>query len=84
MFKVYILKSEDFLRYYIGHTKNINKRIERHNKGYIRSTKAYRPWKIIYTESFNTKQEAYRRELEIKAYKGGGAFKRLIERGLMY
>ena len=41
--------------------------------------KKYLPWKIVYTETFKTKSEAYKRELQIKSYKGGNAFKKLIK-----
>ena len=66
--------------YYIGHTKNLDKRLKRHNNGLVRATKSGRPWKVIYVEEYKTKQEAYRRELQIKSYKGGEAFKRLINK----
>ncbi len=50
-----------------------------HNLGKVKSTKFYKPWKVIYTETFNTKPEAYKREQQIKSYKSGEAFKKLIE-----
>ncbi len=79
MYNVYILKSLKFNRYYIGHSKNLEKRLKQHNQGKVKSTKAYRPWECIYTESFVNKQTAYKREMEIKAYKSGLAFKKLIK-----
>lgn len=78
MYIVYILKSLKIDRYYIGHCEDINVRLIRHNKGLVKSTKKYKPWKIVYKENFNTRSEAYRRELQIKSYKGGEAFKKLI------
>ena len=78
MYIVYILKSELHDRYYIGHSNDVKKRFERHNKGYVKSTKPFRPWKIIYTEEYSSKSDAYRREMEIKSYKHGEAFKKLI------
>jgi putative endonuclease len=78
MHKVYILKSLKNNRYYIGHTNNINNRLKRHNSGQVKSTKPYLPWKIIYTENYQTKSEAYRREMEIKSYKSGIKFKKLL------
>jgi len=80
MYKVYILKSETTAKYYIGHTENLENRLHKHNKGYVKSTKSGKPWDIIYIENFNTKQEAYRRELEIKSYKGGNEFKKIINK----
>ena len=74
----YALYSETFDRIYVGHTSDINARLQRHNAGEVRSTKAYRPWKIVYIESCESKQEAYKREFQIKSYKGGEAFKKLM------
>jgi len=80
MYKIYVLQSLLNKRYYIGHTKNLDKRLKQHNSGKVRSTKNSKPWKLIYTEEFPTKQGAYKRELQIKSYKGGEAFKRLIKK----
>ncbi|MFA6193563.1 MAG: GIY-YIG nuclease family protein [Parcubacteria group bacterium] len=82
MYKVYILESlQNSKKRYIGHTQDLVNRIKRHNKGLVRSTKAYIPWKTIHTEIFDTKNEAYKRELQIKSYKSGEAFKKLINKG---
>ncbi|MFA6466747.1 MAG: GIY-YIG nuclease family protein [Patescibacteria group bacterium] len=78
MYKVYILQSIKYKIYYIGHTKDINDRMSRHNSGGSSYSKKFMPWKLIYTEFYNTKSEAYKRELEIKSYKGGIKFKKLI------
>ena len=78
MYFVYILKSLKDSSYYIGHSENLKKILEKHNKGRVRSTKSKRPWQLIYKEFFETRQEVYRRELQIKNYKGGEAFKKLI------
>jgi len=78
MYKVYILQSLKNNRYYIGHTNNIYKRLKRHNSGQVKSTKPYLPWKIVHTEDYKTKAEAYKREMEIKSYKSGIKFKKLL------
>ena len=78
MYYTYILKSQRNGRYYIGSTDNLDERLKRHNAGRNKSTKAGIPWKLIYSEMFATKQEAYRREMQIKSYKNGEAFKKLI------
>ena len=79
MYFVYILKSLRIKRHYVGHTDNLRKRLKQHNAGMTKSTKAYIPWKIIYTEEFKTRTEAIQREKEIKSYKGGIKFKKLID-----
>jgi putative endonuclease len=78
-FKVYILKSLNFDRYYVGHSADAEKRLSEHNTGRVRSTKAYKPWKIVYFELKSSKKEAYAREMQIKSYKHGEAFKKLIK-----
>ncbi|OGE88379.1 MAG: endonuclease [Candidatus Doudnabacteria bacterium RIFCSPLOWO2_02_FULL_49_13] len=77
-FYAYILKSQKHGRYYVGSTNDLQDRLKRHNAGYNKSTKDGVPWELVYSETFLTKQEAYKRELKIKSYKGGEAFKRLI------
>ncbi|MBE9515005.1 MAG: GIY-YIG nuclease family protein, partial [Chloroflexi bacterium] len=64
MFHAYVLLSESGNRYYIGSTKNISRRVAQHNDGKCRSTKSYRPWKLVYSESFQSLSEARQRERE--------------------
>jgi len=76
---VYILHSQSKDRYYIGSCADIIKRLERHNAGATLSTKAYRPWKVVYSERFNDKSQALKRENYIKRMKS----RKYIE-GLMH
>ena len=80
MYYTYILYSKKIDRYYIGHSSDLKNRIVCHNKGLVKSTKKGVPWKLIYYEVFKNKKEAYKRELKIKSYKGGEAFKKLINK----
>jgi len=79
MYFVYILKSQKNCKYYTGSTNNISNRLRCHNSGRNKSTKSGVPWIIVYKEEFQTAKEAYKREMQIKRYKGGLAFKKLIE-----
>lgn len=47
MFFVYILFSKSRSRFYIGQTSAIEKRLEKHNAGEVKSTAPYRPWDLI-------------------------------------
>jgi len=69
MFFLYILESLPTGRYYIGSAQNVVKRLAQHNAGKTRSTKYYRPWKIIYTEAFPSQREAIQRERQVKSWK---------------
>lgn len=80
MFYVYILKSQKTGRFYIGSTSDLEKRILAHNKGSNKSTKYGRPWELIYTENCTDKKGAWLRENQIKKYKSGEAFKKLIKK----
>ncbi|TVQ04955.1 MAG: GIY-YIG nuclease family protein [Balneolaceae bacterium] len=70
MFYAYILRSEKNGSHYYGHCSELNKRLKRHNAGKVRSTKAYKPWKLIYSEEHQTKSEAYKREQFFKSVDG--------------
>ena len=74
---VYILENQT-KKHYIGMTKDLEKRLSSHNRGSNRSTKNGRPWHLVYFEECATKVAALKREKQIKAYKGGQAFKNLL------
>ena len=78
MYTVYILQSENTGRYYVGYTSDMQQRFRYHNSGKNKSTKSGMPRKIVRQEVFPTKKEAWLREWQIKKYKGGEAFKKLI------
>jgi putative endonuclease len=48
-------------------TKDIERRIIEHNKGENRSTKAYKPFVLIYTEQYPIREEARKREKYLKS-----------------
>jgi len=75
---LYILQSESTGRYYIGSTIDVAIRLFRHNAGHHISTKAFRPWKLVYTESFDTLVEARRGERQIKAWKNTGYLVKIL------
>ncbi|MBV6420601.1 MAG: hypothetical protein DAHOPDDO_01858 [Ignavibacteriaceae bacterium] len=67
MYKVYAIKSKIRKYIYVGMTSNIVERIERHNKGNEKTTRAYRPFELIYTEDQATREEARKREKYFKS-----------------
>ncbi len=52
---------------YIGHCKNIPTRLKAHNYGKVKSTKAFKPWRLVYYEEFETRAEAIERERFLKS-----------------
>jgi len=75
---VYILQSLKDSKYYIGETADVQARLLFHNAGRQRSTKYRIPFIIILVEEFTTREQALKREKQIKSWKGGNAFKLLI------
>lgn len=67
MFFVYVLKSSNNWRFYVGMTSNIERRIIEHNKGFTKSTKGYRPWDLFFLEEYDTRLEARKREKYLKS-----------------
>ena len=76
----YIIYSESLDKFYIGHTcESLDERLRKHlsqHKGY---TSKVKDWKIIYSEIFENKSDAYKKELEIKSWKSKTKIKKLIE-----
>ena len=52
MFTVYILESTQFGKLYTGLTDDLTNRLKKHNAGGVRSTKAYKPYKLVYGSMF--------------------------------
>jgi putative endonuclease len=74
---LYILYSDIAGRHYIGITSDLDARLTRHNNGEVRSSKAYRPWRVVHFEKYEEKTEARKREIFLK--KTAGARKALYE-----
>ncbi len=66
MFTVYLLYSERFDRYYVGHTQDLEERLTVHNSGQNVSTKPYRPWVVVGRILKTTKLEACELEQKLK------------------
>ena len=66
MYYIYILRCQDDT-YYTGFTNNIEKRVRAHNdKKGAKYTRGRTPVELIYSEEFESKTEALKREYEIK------------------
>lgn len=62
----YLLECAD-QTFYCGWTNDLDKRVKTHNSGQgAKYTKSRRPVTLVYYEEFETKEEAMRREWEIK------------------
>jgi putative endonuclease len=71
MYIVYILFSPKNQKIYTGHTTDLVKRFHFHNNhGRQRWTELYRPWEVIYSELFEDKAAAMKREWLLKSVRG--------------
>ena len=68
-FVVYILFSDSKNRFYIGFTSDVESRLIRHNQKSKGFTGNVNDWKVVYTEKYETKEIAHKRELQIKSWK---------------
>jgi putative endonuclease len=57
-YTTYVLFSQTSGLHYIGFTSDLNQRLLSHNELGKGWTARYRPWRIIFTKEFQTKQEA--------------------------
>lgn len=78
MYTVYVLFSDKYNRTYTGLTNNLERRFKEHNSGQSKSTKAFRPWRIVYKEVCQTRQEAREREKYLKSGIGRDFIKQKI------
>ena len=79
MWTFYILYSTSLDRYYIGYTGDIFvERLRRHNTIHKGFTGGIGDWKVIYNELFDLKEQAYKREKEIKKWKSRKMIEKLI------
>ncbi|MBI1343256.1 MAG: GIY-YIG nuclease family protein [Terrimonas sp.] len=70
MYFAYVIKSIDHDYYYKGHCREIEKRLLQHNSGMTESIRPYIPFKIVYFETFDTEEEAIKREKYFKSSAG--------------
>ena len=69
MWYVYILQCSNG-EYYKGCTNNIEDRVNRHNSGWVQSTKNLLPVKLITYTAFTNQQKAYEFEKYLKSGSG--------------
>ena len=71
-YTVYVLKSLNQNKSYVGFTDNLERRIKEHNQGKSYYTKRYKPWELIYKEEYDNYEDAVKREKYLKSASGRG------------
>ncbi|OHA91987.1 MAG: endonuclease [Candidatus Zambryskibacteria bacterium RIFCSPLOWO2_02_FULL_51_21] len=70
MYSVYVLKSLNRNYIYVGISDNVLRRLGEHNAGWNRTTKPYKPFKLLHTEDFPDRIGARKREKWFKSGEG--------------
>ena len=76
---LYILYSAKANKFYVGSTgKEVSERIKKHNSNHKSFTGKWNDWELVHTESYEAKEEAMKREKQIKTWKSRKMIKALI------
>ncbi|MFD2825786.1 GIY-YIG nuclease family protein [Leeuwenhoekiella polynyae] len=78
MFYVYAISSQTRSYIYVGLTGDVENRFARHNAGREKTTRPYRPFKLIMVEEVSTRVEARKREKYWKSGVGKEKLKTLL------
>ena len=66
MFYFYIIQSFNDKNLYFGFTSDLKQRLAEHNSGKNWTTKMRRSFRLVYYEAYRAKEDAVRREHQIK------------------
>jgi putative endonuclease len=80
MYYVYVLKSQIRNKRYIGYSTDLKKRLVYHSSRKVKSTKAYKPWKIVFYEAFDNEQDTRAEEKLLKT----GQWRRILKTKLKH
>ena len=83
MYYVYVLQSGVDNNFYVGFTKDLKLRFEKHQKGRVPSTRSRRPFELIYYEACLNQEDATKREKYLKTYHGKIFLRRRLKSHLM-
>jgi len=77
MYTVYVLK-DDKGRFYKGLTNNMARRLGEHRRGHTTTTRHMNNMEVVYTEKYDTFNEARIRELYLKSSAGRRFLKKIL------
>ena len=66
MYRVYIIYSSIIDKFYTGHTEDIERRLEEHNRGKTSFSATGMPWTLVYSKDCSSRSEAIKLEKFIK------------------
>ncbi|WP_445957348.1 GIY-YIG nuclease family protein [Yeosuana sp.] len=78
-YHVYILYSASLNKYYVGSSEDVQIRLKKHLLNHKGFTGKAKDWVLKYAETYNSKSESIKRELQIKKWKSRKMIERLID-----
>jgi len=78
MYYIYAILSEINNYIYVGLTANIDERFKRHNSGRERTTKSYRPFRLLFLSDIGERKTARKVEIYLKSGVGKEFLRTLI------
>lgn len=82
MWYVYALYSKELDRFYIGYTENMERRLAEHQAGKTHTTDRMGIVELVYYEACFVKEDATRRERQLKTGFGRGYLRKRLEKYL--
>ena len=82
MFYTYVLLSDSDDNFYVGFTKDLKKRLDKHQQGSVTSTASRRPLRLIYYEACLNENDAVKREKYFKSGFGRRFLRNRLEKYL--
>lgn len=82
MYYVYVLKSLNKNFTYVGYSTDIKQRFIYHQNGYVKSTKSFRPFEIVFYEAYKDMADAKRREKYLKTDKGKSTLRMMLRESM--
>jgi putative endonuclease len=79
MYYTYIIYSTTLNKYYVGSCQNVEERLLDHLNSRSKYTKVAKDWELKHFETFLSRSEACKRELQIKKMKSRKYIENLIE-----
>ncbi len=73
MYITYIIFSPSINKFYTGHTEDLERRLEEHNRGKTSFSVQGKPWQLVFSKALYSRGEAMKLEKFIKK-RGAGRF----------
>jgi putative endonuclease len=80
---LYILRSKTNARFYIGSTTDLNRRLEEHNLGKTKYTKATGPYELVFKQEYPFLIQARKAEMWLKSMKSRTLLEKIVSFGVM-